>query len=581
MVLRLVNLLKIHNGRRQWFNDYEDVFGEDSLDNGELFPEDAGVEQVVEPGLVELGTQFSDKLAFKSHLRAYCVQHGTQKLPNEPTFSIKGFCLEHTCIGDPLGRNSSANPEFVAQCVIEKLKTSTASINGSYDESYKLVPGLCEMIRRTNPGSIEKFTYGRNDNCFDSVTISFDAPMRGFINGCRPIVGLDGCHLKGKYGGCLLSATSLDAQNGLVPLGIMIYRNECFENWYFFLKDLKPRLVDHRLQLNFISDKQKGLLEAVALLFPGSPHRFCIRHLSKNFKTHYKGPKLHNHLWNAARAYKVKHFKAHMDSLLAENADAFLYQTEADPNCWETPFFDRNSCCEHLNNNFSESFNNMIQRIREKPVCKMELMYGQLVMVMFYKRRNACLGWEDGDLVPTGKKLIGKMLKLTENMYLYPMADEGIPLSTCRLYCSNFYTVDNIRTTYAPSIAPLLGPDDWEEPTIEINPPILMRKPGRPRVNRRRSYDEPQTEKKPRACSKCKQTGHNKTTRGGGAVGSNPKAKRLRTEVDGQTFTSINYVRGQSSTGKRKKIGNNNINLAESSQAGGSQPKTKKAKKAT
>ncbi|KAI3930427.1 hypothetical protein MKW92_014135, partial [Papaver armeniacum] len=118
-------------------------------------------------------------------------------------------------------------------------------------------------------------------------------------------------------------------------------------------------------------------------------------------------------------------------------------------------------------------------------------------------------------------------------------------------------------------------------PTIVINAPILMRKPGRPRVNRRRSYDEPQTEKKPRACSKCKQTGHNKTTCGGGAVGSNPKAKRLRTEVDGQTFTSINYNHGQSSTGKRKKNGNNNINLAESSQSGGSLSKTKKAKKAT
>ncbi|KAI3939988.1 hypothetical protein MKW98_029764, partial [Papaver atlanticum] len=207
--------IEIPNGRRQWFNDYEDIFGEDSLDNGELFPEDAGVEQVVEPGLVEVGTQFSDKLAFKRHLRAYCSDNlrirvvckfsgppincqwfmYVRKLPNEPTFSIKGFCLEHTCIGNPLGRNSSANPEFVAQCVIEKLKTSTASvlpkpaeiandfwtshntlipyhvawkarnimlekINGSYDESYKLVPSLCEMIRRTNPGSIAKFTYG-------------------------------------------------------------------------------------------------------------------------------------------------------------------------------------------------------------------------------------------------------------------------------------------------------------------------------------------------------------------------------------------------------------------------------------
>ncbi|RZC56476.1 hypothetical protein C5167_015330 [Papaver somniferum] len=64
------NGLEVVNGSpvdesRQWFNDYEDIFGEDSLDNGELFPEDAGVEQVVEPGLVEVGTQFSDKLALK------------------------------------------------------------------------------------------------------------------------------------------------------------------------------------------------------------------------------------------------------------------------------------------------------------------------------------------------------------------------------------------------------------------------------------------------------------------------------------------------------------------------------------
>ncbi|KAI3907423.1 hypothetical protein MKX01_036340 [Papaver californicum] len=155
--LEVVNQsLEISNGPRQWFNDYEDIFGEDSLDNEELFSEAAEVEQVVEPGLVEVGLQFSDKLAFKKHLRAYCgIQYKlkksnnlriravcrisgpplncpwfmyTIKLPNEPTFSIKGFCLEQTCIGDPLGRFSSANPEFVAQCVIEKLKTSTSFV---------------------------------------------------------------------------------------------------------------------------------------------------------------------------------------------------------------------------------------------------------------------------------------------------------------------------------------------------------------------------------------------------------------------------------------------------------------------
>lgn len=33
--------LEIPNGPRQWFHDSEDIFGEDLLDNEELFPEDA------------------------------------------------------------------------------------------------------------------------------------------------------------------------------------------------------------------------------------------------------------------------------------------------------------------------------------------------------------------------------------------------------------------------------------------------------------------------------------------------------------------------------------------------------------
>ncbi|KAK1387996.1 MULE domain-containing protein [Heracleum sosnowskyi] len=118
--------------------------------------------------------------------------------------------------------------------------------------------------------------------------------MRAFINGCRNVVGLDGCHLKGKYGGCLLSATALDGQNGLVPLGIMVCKNECVENWFLFLKHLKPRLDEHHVQeINFISDRQKGLRDAVHTLFPTSPHRFRFRHMYQNFKSHFKGSKLH------------------------------------------------------------------------------------------------------------------------------------------------------------------------------------------------------------------------------------------------------------------------------------------------
>ncbi|XP_026429238.1 uncharacterized protein LOC113325248 [Papaver somniferum] len=73
-----------------------------------------------------------------------------------------------------------------------------------------------------------------------------------------------------------------------------------------------------------------------------------------------------------------------------------------------------------------------------------------------------------------------------------------------------------------------------------LNPPH-SRKPGRPKSKRVRSYDEPRVEKTKRRCGKCGNvTNHNKRTCAGGEVGSNPTAKRQRTECDAQSFTFSN-----------------------------------------
>ena len=36
---------------------------------------------------------------------------------------------------------------------------------------------------------------------FVGLCIAFKALLDGFMNGCKPLIGLDGCFLKGKYGG--------------------------------------------------------------------------------------------------------------------------------------------------------------------------------------------------------------------------------------------------------------------------------------------------------------------------------------------------------------------------------------------
>ncbi|XP_026419702.1 uncharacterized protein LOC113315655 [Papaver somniferum] len=350
------------------------------------------------------------------------------------------------------------------------------------------------MVAKTNPGSVAKFTYGRKYFKFETMTISFAAPMKAFHESCRSVVGFDACHLTGKWGGVLMAATTLDGENRLVPLGIGVARSETKENWLIFLKDLAPGILAHHSgKVTFISDQQKGLLEAVAEVFPGMPHRYCWRHNYKNFKKTYKSPTLHSSMWNAAKAYKIKHFEEHMTAMYQENAKAAEYFMKQGHQNWARAFFDPISCCEHLNNNFSESFNSMATELRDKPIVILGMLYGELVMKMFTKRREQCTKWKSGDLVPKAKDLIKKMLAISEKFHVQASVVGEVYLVTNRStrkiftvnlieknctclqwqfrgfrcqhvvsslktispnwdeYCSPYYSVDYYRTTCAPN----------------------------------------------------------------------------------------------------------------------------------
>ncbi|KAK9912564.1 hypothetical protein M0R45_036426 [Rubus argutus] len=88
----------------------------------------------------------------------------------------------------------------------------------------------------------------------------------------------------------ILTAVGVDANNGMYPIAFAIAEVENQEIWTWFLEyligDLKT--VNDR-SYAFITDKQKGLGNAIAYLFPGAEHRHCIRHLYNNFKTKHAG----------------------------------------------------------------------------------------------------------------------------------------------------------------------------------------------------------------------------------------------------------------------------------------------------
>jgi len=91
---------------------------------------------------------------------------------------------------------------------------------------------------------------------------------------CRPIIGLDGYFLKGKYGGELLSVVGRNANDQLLPLPLAyaVVEVENKETWTWFLELLIGDLggIDVCRTMTFMSDQQKVCLIYVQFI------NFCL-----------------------------------------------------------------------------------------------------------------------------------------------------------------------------------------------------------------------------------------------------------------------------------------------------------------
>ena len=66
---------------------------------------------------------------------------------------------------------------------------------------------------------------------FDNIIISFPTLRDGFDQGCRPFIGIDGCHLKGPYKGVLLSIVGINANNEIFLLAFCVCSVESTTSW--------------------------------------------------------------------------------------------------------------------------------------------------------------------------------------------------------------------------------------------------------------------------------------------------------------------------------------------------------------
>ncbi|KAL3509677.1 hypothetical protein ACH5RR_029078 [Cinchona calisaya] len=269
------------------------------------------------------------------------------------------------------------NANITRHQVYKTFQKAKILIYGKYKKQYSKIWDYYEELLKKNPGSTVDIVTVVDEisgkERFQRMYICFEALKRGFREGCRPVIGVDGCHLRGPYPGILLTAVGIDPNDFIYPIAYAVVEIENKNSWRWFIEHLKYDLEIYDQQSwTFISDRQKGLGSAIHEILPRIEHRHCVRHLHNNFKKLHPGDSLKARVWACARSTYRKRFDNEMESLKQYDEEAHKWLTEnTSPYHWSRSHFRTIPNCDILLNNLCESFNSVILEAREKPILGM------------------------------------------------------------------------------------------------------------------------------------------------------------------------------------------------------------------
>ncbi|XP_058774772.1 uncharacterized protein LOC131649041 [Vicia villosa] len=227
------------------------------------------------------------------------------KVGHKHTYAIKTIKETHTCAR--VLDNKTANSKWVAKAVVKKMQTydnlricdiiqdmrqnygvgitvgrawkakmiARQMIEGDADKQYSNLWRYAAELHRVSAGNTVKINIERPSPSiqprFGSFYFYFEGCKKWFINGCRPFIGVDGCHLKTKYGGQLLIAVGRDPNDQYFPLAFGVVETETKESWKWFIQLLMEDIGIEKRYV-FISDQQKGLVAVFEEMFERIEH---------------------------------------------------------------------------------------------------------------------------------------------------------------------------------------------------------------------------------------------------------------------------------------------------------------------
>ncbi|KAK9064097.1 hypothetical protein SSX86_017969 [Deinandra increscens subsp. villosa] len=332
-------------------------------------------------------------------------------------FHVNHFNTVHTCSSTELHpRNRNANKKALGHIIKEQIKNCNRvyrggeivkdinqrfGINISYKqgmrgknyalelicgspaESFAKLPFYFYNLEKLNPGTVTDIWLDEESR-FEMCYVALGAAIRSFTQQLRPIIIIDGAHLKGQFKGTMFIAVGMDGNNQILPIAYGFGKSESGECWTWFLSKMSESIEDSP-NLLFISDRAASIDLGIRTVYPRAFHGLCCRHLVGNLGL--KSKVAETLFWQTCKAWTPAEFNSCFEALCEGRPKVRDILTDIGFERWARAYSPINRY-DLMTSNSAESMNALSVDARKLPITKLIDFFIDSVSKWYYERRQ-------------------------------------------------------------------------------------------------------------------------------------------------------------------------------------------------
>jgi zinc finger SWIM domain-containing protein 3 len=182
----------------------------------------------------------------------------------------------------------------------------------------------------------------------------------------------------------LLIACILDGNDEILPIAWGLVEIEDGDNWTWFLENMKRDFWGiEEPDMVFMSDRDKGLKQALSTVFPDGHSACCCQHLADNVQKEF-GLACGQLFWSTAYAMTKDKFDIALEKIGEQKATAKQYLKKIPAEQWATYAFPKPRF-GHITSNIVESINSSWIEIRSLLALKLLTTIWATIMHTVYE----------------------------------------------------------------------------------------------------------------------------------------------------------------------------------------------------